>query len=63
MYDFKKKNGLTSPKTQCKKEGLVENIRKVLEISDLAQDFTKHKPAYFSVFEAKWDKLKNNTQD
>lgn len=62
IYDFKKKNSLTSINTEKRKEDLVKDIRKTLGINNLAQDFTKHSPAYFSVFEARWDKTKNNTQ-
>lgn len=62
MYDFKKKNGLTSDKTEGKKEELVKKIRETVKVIDLAQDFTKHSPAYFSVFEARWGSKKNNAQ-
>lgn len=54
MYDFKKKNNLTSGAVEKRKEGLVDKIRTTLKIDCLAKDFTKHSPAYFSVFEAKW---------
>lgn len=57
MYDFKKKNGLISKTVEKRKEYLVNKIREILGTDSLAKDFTKHNPAYFSVFEAKW----NNT--
>ncbi len=54
MYDFKKKAGLISQKVEKKKERLVEEVRNKLTIDTLAQDFTKHSPSYFSVFQPVW---------
>jgi len=56
MYDFKKKNELISAMMERKKEELVKKIRETISIDNLArEDFTKHSPVYFSVFEAKWN--------
>lgn len=54
MYDFKEKVGLVSEKMKRKKEVLLLQIKNTLGVQTLAQDFTKHSPVYFSVFEAKW---------
>ncbi len=62
MYDFKKKNGLISTMIERKKEELVKKIRETISVDSLAREsFTKHSPAYFSVFEAKWNQ-KNNAR-
>ena len=52
MYDFKKKSGITSDRTDKRKELLVSKIRQVLNVNSLAQDFTQTSSAYFNVFES-----------
>ena len=52
MYDYKKKNGLNSERTELKKEPLVQKIRNSLGVNTLADDFTCNTKAYFNVFES-----------
>jgi hypothetical protein len=54
MYDYKKKNGLTSKNVQRKKEIVVNKIRKQLGVADMSHDFSFQKPVSFSVIEAKF---------
>lgn len=56
MFDFKDKAGLISDKLRKKKEEVVKELRKGLKISSLADTFTKHKPVYFHVWEAEFNK-------
>lgn len=51
MYDYKKDNGLTSFRTESKKDLFVQRIRKTLGVSTLAKEFTDSSNAYFNVFE------------
>lgn len=50
-YDYKKKSGLNSAKTEHKKEAFVQKIRNALGVSTLASEFTNSSKAYFDVFE------------
>lgn len=52
MYDYKKKNGMNSARTELKKEVFVQKIRSTLGVSTLANEFTDASKAYFSVFES-----------
>ncbi len=51
MYDFKKKNGMTSELTEKRKEDLVAKMRQTFMVSTLAQNFAHTAQAYFTVFE------------
>lgn len=51
MYDYKKKNTLSSKKTEAKKEPFVQKIRSLLGIETLATPFTNTTKAYFEVYE------------
>jgi len=52
MFDYKKKHGLNTPKTELKKESLVQKIRTSLGVSTLASEFTDKSKVYFNVFES-----------
>lgn len=51
MYDYKKQAGLTSERTEIKKEDFVSNLRKAFSVDSLAKEFTFESKAYFNVFE------------
>jgi hypothetical protein len=51
MYDYKKKSGITSIKTQNKKEPFTQKLRSGLGVTDLATNFTQNTKAYFNVSE------------
>ena len=51
MYDYKRKMGLTSHKTELKKESLVNKLRSTFGVSSLACNFKNDSLAYFNVFE------------
>lgn len=56
MFDFKVRAGTLSSKLESKKERVVAFLRGGLNKSSLAGTFTVHKPAYFHVWEAEWQK-------
>lgn len=58
MFDFKKKNNLISEKLINRKEPVVACAREFLGVDTLAKDFTKHSPAYFSVWQPLWKEPK-----
>ena len=51
MYDFKKKNGMTSRLTEKRKDDFVDKIRQTFTIDTLAKNFEHTAQAYFKVFE------------
>ena len=51
MYDFKKKNKMTSQLTEKRKDDFVDKIRQTFTIDTLAQNFEHTAQAYFKVFE------------
>ncbi len=51
MYEYKKKNGLNSVRTEARKEPLVRKIRAALGEPTLAKEFTANSTAYFNGFE------------
>lgn len=51
MYDYKKREGLNTVKTEAKKEVFVSKLRSALGVTTLANEFTEASKAYFSVFE------------
>jgi len=64
MFDFKDKAGLISQKLKRKKEEVVKELRNGLGVDSLANNFTKHKPVYFHVWEAEFkEKQKSGGSD
>ena len=53
MYDFKIKAGLISEMLAKRQGVVVEKVREILEVSDLAVNKTSHQPSYFSVWKFK----------
>ena len=53
MYDYKKKNKLTSEKTEAKKEAFIQKIRSAMGEETLAHEFkSNNTKAFFEVFES-----------
>jgi len=50
VYEFKIRNKLLSNKPNRRKKGLLNLIKKKLKTNNLAQNFTRNKPNYFSVW-------------
>lgn len=51
MYDFKKKNGMTSKLTEKRKDSLVDKLRQTFGVNTLAKSFEHTAQAYFRVLE------------